>query len=127
MTKGPSVLQKQINYMSHDDPAVRYWALQGILTQKEDVRPAMPQVRKMLRDVSVNRVDASQALCSLGETEPGLEVLIEWLHHPQPLVALPAANALDHLGETARPVLPQVRPFMVEEPNTDLLGWQFPR
>jgi N-sulfoglucosamine sulfohydrolase len=123
----PSVLQEQIHYLTHQDPAVRYWALQGILAQKENGRAAIPVLKRLLDDeVSIVRIDAAQALCALGETEPGLQLLIEALHHSQPLVALPAANALDHLGEVIRPVLPQLRAFLEKDHNQDLLGWQFP-
>ena len=124
--RGPSVLQEQVNYLASEDPVIRYWAIQGILAQGDHGRPAIPALRKLMSDeISINRIEATHALCALGETDLGLEKLIEWLNHPQPLIALPAANALDHLGEIAKPVLPQIGAFAESEPDTSLLGWQF--
>ncbi len=126
--RGSDVLPEQIRLLNHSDPAVRYWALQGIIAQGSQGRKAMPELRKLINDpVSINRIEAAQALCALGETDPGLNLLIEALNHPQPLIALPAANALDHLGKIAKPALPEIRAFVEEAPNTELLGWQFPK
>jgi len=124
---GKDSLQKQIDLLSHTDPAVRHWALEGIVAQGENGRSAIPTLRKALKDdVSGNRIAAAQALCALGETRGNLERLIEALYDERPLVALPAANALDHLGEAARPVLPQIRKYLEIDPDQSVLGWQFP-
>ncbi|MCB1123455.1 MAG: sulfatase-like hydrolase/transferase, partial [Verrucomicrobiae bacterium] len=65
--RGPRVLNEQIHFLSSEDPVIRYWALQGILAQKHNGRPAMPKLREMLEDeVSINRIEAAQALCALG-------------------------------------------------------------
>lgn len=124
--QGEAALPEQSAYLNHENPVIRYWALQGIIAQGIFGRPAMPKLRLILKDdVQINRIEAAHALCALGETKAGLKFLIEALNHPQPLIALPAANALDHLGDAATPVLPDIRIFVAKEPNQDLLGWQF--
>jgi len=124
---GKDSLAKQIQLLSHSDPAVRHWALEGIIVLGEDGQPAIQALRKILKDdVSGNRIAAAQALCALGETKGNLQRLVEALHTDKPLVALPAANALDHLGDIARPVLPQIRKYLEIEPDESILGWQFP-
>lgn len=39
------------------------------------------------------------------------------LDREDPFVILPAANALDHLGEWARPAIPAIRDFLEKEPD----------
>ena len=124
---GKESLSKQIELLSHYDPAVRHWAIEGIIAQKEDGRPALPALRKVLNDdVSGNRIAAAQALCALGETRGNLQRLVDALYTDKPILALPAANALDHLGEIARPVFPQIENYLGVVPDQSILGWQFP-
>ena len=49
------------------------------------------------------RVAAAEWLCRLGETEKGLPVLIKELENKNRWVRLRAINAIDFLGEEARP------------------------
>ena len=39
-------------------------------------------------------------------------MILETFKHPEPFVALRAANTIDHLREKARPLLPQIKSFL---------------
>ncbi len=110
---GPTVLQAQLERLGDVDPTVRFWAATGIEAQGPAGRPARPALRVALRDRShAVQTAAARALCGLGDCEAALEVLVGNLEHENQYVSLRAANALHHLGDRARPVLPEMRKFL---------------
>jgi hypothetical protein len=96
---------KLIELMTDTDPAVRYWAAVGCCVRKEQAAPAAESLRRLLRDDSPPvRVTAAEALCWQGRADDGLPVLVEALSLPENFDVLLALNALDALGDIAKPV-----------------------
>lgn len=98
--------------LGHANPVMRYWAATGlVILGKESARAQGALAALASEDPSAAvRVAAAEALCSSGSMERGLAALAESLPKslpvPQRLMAL---NALDALGDAARPVLPDIR------------------
>jgi HEAT repeat protein len=97
--------------LAHDDPTVRYWAVQG-LGRIVRASPASETLKAATRDTLKKtiadpspavRVAAAEALGLAGDTKDALPVLLEALGHPQDAVRIQAVSALEKLGETARP------------------------
>jgi uncharacterized sulfatase len=108
--RDPAQLEPLIGWLDDDEPAVRWWAATGLGALGAPAAQATARLRAALEDESpVVRVAAAQALCELGRVEAALPVLIENLQHSTPYVRLRAMNALDRLGEQARPALPAIR------------------
>ena len=102
----PKQVPQLVELLKHKDNAVRYWGVTGLLALGEQARPAVEGLTEALDDPSDDvRVVAAHALCVLGDTGRPLEVLEKALGQPDPWQMLRAANALDCLDETARPVL----------------------
>ena len=96
-----------------DDPCepIRWWGAQGCTILREKAASADPALRKKLDDPSVAvQVAAAEALSRLGKMDAALPVLERCLKNTEsPWFGLQAANVLDRLGESARPVLPAIR------------------
>jgi arylsulfatase A-like enzyme len=98
-----------------EDPAmpVRWWAALGLGILGKQAVPAEPALEKLLGDPSeFVRVAAAEALARQGRCDlalPALRKAMEELESPW--CSLQACNALDRLGEAARPLLPAVRAF----------------
>jgi uncharacterized sulfatase len=94
----------------HDDAAVRYWGVMGLLMRKRDgVVAELKGLRPLLTDSApCVRIAAAEALARYGEKsdfESSLKVLLE-LAAPQdngPIVPIAALNAIDALGPAASP------------------------
>ncbi|MBI1356040.1 MAG: sulfatase-like hydrolase/transferase [Acidobacteria bacterium] len=111
--RGSSVVARQTELLADADPTVRFWAAVGLTAQREAASPAAEALLKALEDERPSvRTAAAQALCNLGRCGRALPVLLENLRSDQQYVSLRAANALDHLGERARPVLPAMKDFV---------------
>lgn len=116
--KGPDVVQQQRETLASPDPAVRFWAAVGLLTQPSLGVKERQALTKLLDDPTPScRIAAAEALLRHGPHEKALEVLVECLNHQQFYVALLAANTLEHLGDAVRPVLPQLKRFLEREPS----------
>ena len=78
---------------------------------REKAAPAEMALRKLLDDASgAVQIAAAEALARMGKVDAALPVLERCLKNSQsPWFALQAANVLDRLGESARPVLPALR------------------
>lgn len=96
----------------HDDAAVRYWAVTGLLIRGEEaVREGRADLRRLLGDEAGSvRVAAAEALAGdgLGEDRPeAIRVLVadSDVRRSEYLVAVAALNALDRLkGRVALPL-----------------------
>ena len=103
------------------DNAIRYWSALGLLMRAKDAVSAdMPGLRGLLQDESKPvRIVAAEALAQWGEKgdlDASLKVLLECGHPKQNSIynSLAALNALDRLGERARPVLPMLKDWPTE-------------
>lgn len=105
--RDPANLSKLIGWMSDENECVRYWATLGCVMLRAKAAPAAEALAKRLADASGPvRVTAAEALCHLGQTDKGLPVLQDCLtNHQSPSTRLQAANALQNIGEKARPAL----------------------
>ncbi len=90
---------------------VRWWAALGCGILGKQAGAAGPVLEKLLADPSgFVRVAAADALARQGRLDLALPVLEKaMLDLDSPWCSLQACNALDRLGEAAKPVLPSVR------------------
>ncbi|MFA5191279.1 MAG: sulfatase-like hydrolase/transferase [Verrucomicrobiia bacterium] len=104
-------LTKLVDALDDPNEAMRWWAAQGCAMLCEKASPAEAALRKRLRDASgAVQVAAAEALARIGRIDTALPVLEHWVKNTEaPFFALQAANALDHLGERAQPVLPTLK------------------
>ncbi|MBC2653584.1 sulfatase family protein [Novosphingobium aerophilum] len=95
--------------LSHPNGVMRYWAATGLLTLKDRAHPAAAQLAKLAAGdpwASV-RVVAAEALCHVGRAGHGVAVLATLSNAPGDIPPrLMALNALDSLGDMARPAMP---------------------
>ena len=110
LPNGGSATAKQLEALKSETAGVRYWGTMGLLAAKADSDEVRTALRGRLDDESpAVRATSAQALVELGEADPALQRLTDLLKHAEPFAVLCAATALDHLGERARPALPQIR------------------
>jgi HEAT repeat protein len=96
-----------LNAIQHDDPVVRYWAVQGIA--RRPAADAADQVAALLADKSPSvRVAAAEACMRLDRAEGGLQVLAQCLIDPQDAVRIQAIASLERLGPKAAPLKAQI-------------------
>jgi hypothetical protein len=108
--RGIDARDRMIPLLGDPDAAVRYWGAVALGTLDSHARPAADKLMARLHDPSPNvRLAAAEALCQAGHSAQGLPVLAAGLAHEDGWVRLHAANALQYLGPTARPVLPQIK------------------
>ncbi|HUG93471.1 MAG TPA: HEAT repeat domain-containing protein [Planctomycetaceae bacterium] len=107
--------------LEHADPAVRFWAADGLGTiapeadqregedraQRSAFDAAVPVLKAMLDEKSGGvRMAAAFALCRLGEVETGLPELIRAIEHPERGVANSAVDFVARVGPPAREAIP---------------------
>jgi arylsulfatase A-like enzyme len=96
----------QIQRLRDSDSAVRYWAAVGLHASGE----GSDALNRALDDPSPPvRIEAAGALLQRGENPDALAVLVHDLQANDQNVVLLAARALQLLGETSRPAVPQIR------------------
>jgi HEAT repeat protein len=100
-------LPKLIAWMEDENECLRYWSALGCIMLRDKSAPAADALVKRLADSSGQvRVAAAEALCWAGQEARGLPVLQECLSkNSSPWVRLQAANALQNIGDKARPAL----------------------
>jgi hypothetical protein len=103
-------LPKLVEWMGDENECVRYWAGLGCVMLREKAAPAADMLEKLLADPSGSvRVVAAEGLCRVGRAKKGLKCLAELLlDHESAKVRLQAANAIDHLGPVAKPIVEAV-------------------
>lgn len=100
----PACIGRLIDMMSDEDSGVRFWGAVGCLSHGRDASTAHTALEARLADSCPDvRIVAAEALCSLGYTDVAPGMLAELLHYENGYVRLHAANALDYIGDTARP------------------------
>ncbi|HUG89434.1 MAG TPA: HEAT repeat domain-containing protein, partial [Planctomycetaceae bacterium] len=102
-------------------PVVRYWGATGCLILEDRAAPAVPNLKRLLRDDWGDvRIAAGEALGQLGEIEPSLGTLAEAVNGPNLYESLAALNALEFLWTAGRVSLPRaqsiVRDLKLGEP-----------
>ena len=100
-------------YIRHKNPAVRYWGMVGMVILGKDAAAAKQEILDLSKTESNGdvRVVTAEALIGLGEVDKGVAMLRKLLSHDNFHVKLRAINALEVIGEKARPVLPELRKY----------------
>lgn len=94
-------------------PEIRFWGITSLHANHTDTKRVREALRQALKDDTATICNAAaHVLADLGETAHTFSVILDTLNHPEPFVALRAANTIDHLGEKARPLLPRIRQFL---------------
>ena len=125
---GTSAVPKLIARLDDEDPAVRFWAVIGLTNAAGESEPsatldapAVDALQKTLADPSVEvRIACAETLCRVGREESGVPVLIDALSHESFWVRLEAANALDRIGEKARPALAALQKAAADQSKENL-------
>ncbi|NQT17498.1 MAG: sulfatase-like hydrolase/transferase, partial [Planctomycetes bacterium] len=108
--EGPDAAPELIERIDDADAAVRFWAVIGLTNVGVRDGASADALGKALADTSVEvRIAAAEALCGIDRQEAALPVLVETLSHESRWVGLQAANALDRIGEKARPTIDAIR------------------
>ena len=103
-------LSELVSRLRDADSGVRYWAATGCAVLGEQAASAAPALREALDDESPSvRVAAGEALCRLGRTDLGLPGLEKALADDDGMVVLEAINALQSLGDAAKPAVDAIR------------------
>lgn len=118
--------RKLVDGLADRDPAVRWWSTLGLVMRGEAaVRECHALLRAALEDDDACvRIATAEALGRFGDEEdvrtvmPLLVRLADARVHG-PYVALMALNALDRIGEAARPWLDAIRALPEEDPRLD--------
>jgi arylsulfatase A-like enzyme len=112
-------LPKFIEWMNDANECIRYWAALGCVMLREKAAPAAGAIAKRLEDASGSvRVAAAEALCHVGQAEKGVAALAECLTKSEVTkVRLQAANALQNIGEKARPALAAIEKAQSDSDN----------
>ncbi len=112
----PDALPKLTADLQDSDAAVRYWAATGFLIRgKPAVGPVLPRLRTLLQDESPSvRIVAAETLArfgSAGDLGLALEALLDaaQIRRWGVYACIAALNAVDELGEAARPIASRLR------------------
>ena len=105
-----------------DSPSVRYWGLVGLgqfLTKIDAGHPARDTAVQVLsaglKDRSPGaRLAAAEALGRAGQGNKALPVLVAALADSQEATRIQAVMALENLGQTAQPALPELKAAMTD-------------
>ncbi len=107
---GPAADRYLFAMITHPDPVVRYWMIQGLGRNAADETAGatrlfyLKQLKQALNDKSpAPRIAAADHLAQLGALDQALPVLIAALDEPQESAAMQAAAALAALGKRAEP------------------------
>ena len=104
--------------MDAQDAVVRYWAAIGIGNMGADGASAKNFVLKGLQDEApCVRIASARAMLKFGESEPALAVLKNELESEHQWARLRAAIVLDESGEQARPLIPELKKCLADQPN----------
>ena len=114
----PAWIGRLIDMMSSEDSGVRYWGAVGCLGHGKDASSARSALVDRLADPCPDvRIVAAEALCLLGYTGLASGILADLLNHENQYVRLHAANAIDYIGETARPFAGIMKIHLEDESN----------
>ena len=94
---------EQVKLLDDVDPAVRYWAVVGLLALGDKAADAADALRARLADTApAVRIEAAWALSGLDHGDKALAVLLRELEGDNPHARIRAARALQMLGEKTR-------------------------
>lgn len=99
-SRGQGGVDKQISLMKNEHPVIRYWGAVGCTVIGGDAKAASLQLQALLKDpVPSVQVAAAEALYTIGETQVGLEGILDILSDTNdPVVSLETLNITQALG-----------------------------
>lgn len=109
--RDPAELPRFIAALSDPSEPIRWWAAQACAMLGVRAEPAAAALRARLDDPSgAVQVAVAEALAGIGSPAEALPVLWHWVKQAENVpFAVQAANVLDRLGESARPLLPEMK------------------
>ena len=115
----PAHLEELVRLLSHEDGAVRYWAMQGLVLLGDRVLPYTGEIARAAGDPSWNvRVGAAEILYQLGQKEEALEAYTTVLRSDEQKARLHALNSLDHVGARPEEILAECLKMAQEKYTT---------
>ncbi len=103
--------------LRHDDSAIRWWGVVGLVALGERAAPARSELHAAADDRSPDvRIAAAEALANLGELERALATLESALRFDDVFIRLSALNTIERLGPKARPLLPTITQAKIVAP-----------
>lgn len=104
--------------LNDPDSVVRYWAAIGVGDMPDQAAAAQVRLEELLSDEApCVRNAAARALLKLGQTDRALEQLKQELVSEHQWARLRAAIVIDEAGEVARPLVPELRACLENQPN----------
>jgi hypothetical protein len=89
-------------FLKHDDSAIRYWGIQGLLMLGKEAGPALGEIGIAAFDESWNvSVIATEILYRMGSKARALEAFQRLLDCDQDMIRTLALNSIDDIGGTA--------------------------
>ena len=108
-------LEKALN---DEDSVVRYWAAIGAGNMPDRAGAARARLEELLSDEApCVRNGAARALLKLGQTDLALDQLKRELAGEHQWARLRAAIVIDEAGEVARPLIPELKACLEDQPN----------
>jgi hypothetical protein len=128
----PEASAEQVQLLSDDDPAVRYWAVIGLRSATESESAVDEALRRALDDQSPPvRIAAAAALAARGETEPAVTDLIGSLEAEEVEDVLHAIRSLQLIGVDTPHVRPAIEKALKRSQRQEASGasplWMFVR
>ncbi len=118
-SSGKNALPELLDAFNDDDSAVRYWAAMGVGNiAPRSSTDALVLTRRLLKDSSASvRIAAARAMARMGETKESLPTLKKALSGPHQWARLQSAIVLDEMGDQARPLIPELKKALYDQPN----------
>jgi uncharacterized sulfatase len=106
----PQNIPKLTQMLSSPDSAIRWWGALGLVTLREQAKPAERELISALGDSSPDvRIAAAEALAQLGKVDLALPVLKKSLSIDDPFVRLSAMNLIQRIGSPAKSLIPAIK------------------
>ncbi len=117
--RDPENLEKLGQLLDDDDSGIRYWGILGVLGLGDKAKPVFSKVKVLLNnDPSPTvKIVCAEILGKYDDPEKPLSVLKQMMNHPNEMVRLHAANVIDYLDETARPLLELMKSVIKNDKN----------
>ena len=104
---GKAPMKELLAKLHDSDIGVRNWAVIGIQALGKKGKQAIPDLKKLLQDVSPTvQISAAATLCYLNTCNEALPVLSKWVMDERPWIALYAARSIELAGNRAKPLVP---------------------
>lgn len=99
--KKPENLERLRQMLKHEDSAIRYWGIQGLLMLGDDARPALLEIGRAAFDDSWNvSVIGAEILYRMGIKSKALKAFHRVLDCDQDMIRTLALNSIDDIGGT---------------------------